>query len=81
MKPTIIHFDGVTGEETVREMTDSEYAQHLIDVEENKIMSAEQAAKYAAEKAELDAAKAAVETKLAELGLDMDTIKAIAKLG
>lgn len=36
MKPQIAEIDCLTGEQIVREMTDEEYTQHLIDVEANQ---------------------------------------------
>lgn len=75
-KPMVCEFNVATQEEIYREMTDEEYAQFLLDKEADDARIAEAAAK----KAEEDAAKAAVETKLAALGLDLDTVKAIAKL-
>lgn len=76
-RPIITIIDGVTQEQVHREMNDEEYAQHLIDVEAGKV----RLAKELAEQTERDAAKAAVEAKLAALGLDLDTVKTIAKLG
>lgn len=76
-RPTIKIIDGLTQEEIIREMNDVEYAQHLIDKAADEARIAETVAKQA----EIDAAKAAVEAKLAALGLDLDTVKAIAKLG
>ena len=77
MKPLTTIIDVVTQEITVREMTDEEYTQYLIDKEADEARIAEATAKQA----ERDAAKAAVEAKLAALGLDLDTVKLIAKLG
>jgi Fe2+ or Zn2+ uptake regulation protein len=79
MKPTIIHFDAITGEKTVREMTDSEYAQHLLDVEENKIITAKQAAEHAAEQAKAEAKKAAKAEALAALGLSQEVVNLLAE--
>jgi hypothetical protein len=73
----ISEFNAQTQELTTREMTDEEQAQYLIDCE--RVAQFEAAEKE--RQAEADTAKLAVETKLAALGLDMDTIKAIAKLG
>jgi hypothetical protein len=35
MKPNVLDVNVATGEQTVREMTDAEYAQYLIDQEAN----------------------------------------------
>lgn len=75
-KPKITIFDAVTKEEIVREMNDEEYAQYLIDVEQSQKAEAERLIK----EQEATVAKAAIEAKLAALGLDLDTVKAIAKL-
>lgn len=75
-RPVISIIDVSTQEETIREMNDDEYAQHLVRLEEIKKEEAEHLAK----EQEAAAAKAAVEAKLAALGLDLDTVKAIAKL-
>jgi hypothetical protein len=77
MRPTIILINAETQEQIIREMNDEEYSQYLIDQEAAESRAAEAAAKQA----EIDAAKAAVEAKLADLGLDLETIKLIAKLG
>lgn len=61
----------------VREMNDEEYAQYLKD---KAIADAEEAERLAKEQEEA-AAKAAVEAKLASLGLDLETVKLLAKLG
>lgn len=73
----VCEFNVGTQEEIYREMTDEEYTQYLIDKEADEASIA----KATAKKAEEDAAKAAVEAKLADLGLDLETIKLIAKLG
>lgn len=75
-RPLIVEFNLETQKEITREMNDEEYAQHLLDLEEDKKREAEHLAK----EQEAAAAKAAVEAKLAALGLDLDTVKAIAKL-
>lgn len=79
-RPNVYIYNADTGEDIVREMNDEEYAQYLIDKENLEIEKAERQAKEQAEQAERDAAKAAVEAKLAALGLDLETIKTIAKL-
>lgn len=61
----------------VREMNDEEYAQHLKD---KAIADTEEAERLAKEQQEA-AAKAAVEAKLTALGLDLETVKLLAKLG
>jgi hypothetical protein len=66
-----------TGESIIREMNDEEYSQYLADQAAWEAQEAERLAKQA----EVDAAKAAVHEKLAALGLDMETVKLIAKLG
>lgn len=76
MKPFICEFNAETQEEIMREMNDEEYAQHLKDKADWEAREAERLAK----EQEAAAAKAAVEAKLAALGLDLDTVKAIAKL-
>lgn len=76
-KPNVSIFDMETKETIVREMTDEEYAQHLLDKEKAE----KEEAIYQEKLAEEAAAKAAVEAKLAALGLDIETVKAIAKLG
>lgn len=76
-KPIIEIFDVITEQKHTREMNDEEYAQYLIDKEADQIRAAEEAAKQA----EVDAAKTAIEAKLAALGLDLETVKLIAKLG
>ncbi len=76
-RPLITIYDLETQETITRELTDEEYAQALKDKADAE---AEQAAKLLKEQ-EAEAAKAAVEAKLAALGLDLDTVKAIAKLG
>jgi hypothetical protein len=73
----ISEFNAQTQELTTREMTNEEQAQYLIDCERAAQLEAAEKERQA----EADAAKAVVETKLAALGLDVDTIKAIAKLG
>jgi len=75
-RPVISIIDVSTQEETIREMNDDEYAQHLLSLEEIKKEEAERLAK----EQEAEAAKAAVEAKLASLGLDLETVKLLAKL-
>lgn len=75
-RPIIKIIDGLTQEEIVREMSDEEYAQHLIDQQNWEIEQAERDAK----KAEEDAAKAALEEKLAEMGITPELIEVIKKL-
>lgn len=76
-KPMIAIFDVQTQQETIREMNDEEYAQHLKD----KVRWDSEETERLAKEQQAAAAKAAVEAKLAALGLDLDTVKAIAKLG
>lgn len=76
-RPVVHIYDAITQEEIIREMNDEEYAQHLVD----KKAWEQEKVKIEAEQAERDAIKAALEAKLAALGLDLDTVKAIAKLG
>lgn len=76
MKPEIKFFDVETQEEILREMNDEEYAQYLAD---KNIWDA-QAAETLAEQAQIDAAKAAVHQKLAELGITTELIEVIKKL-
>lgn len=55
-KPMIYKFDAETQEETIREMTDSEYSQYLLDLAEFEARRAEAEAQTAAKavaKAEL----------------------------
>jgi hypothetical protein len=49
MKPQIAEIDCSTGEQIVREMTDEEYAQHLIDVAAYEAEQAEKALENASE--------------------------------
>lgn len=76
-RPIIKIIDVSAKEDIVREMNDEEYEQHLKDMAASEKALLEQQAK----EAEKEAAKAAVEAKLAALGLDMETVKLIAKLG
>lgn len=76
-RPNVHIVNAQTQEEIIREMNDEEYAQYLLDVAESEKQMAERLAK----EQELAAVKAAVEAKLVALGLDLDTVKAIAKLG
>lgn len=76
MRPLVSIFDVTTQETNIREMNDEEYNQSLIDKAEADKIKAESDAKQA----EIDAAKAAVSAKLAELGLDEETLKTIARL-
>jgi hypothetical protein len=75
-KPTIYEINVETKEEIFREMTDEEYTQHLVDMQNWEIEKAERDAKQA----EIDAAKAAVHEKLAELGITPELIEVIKKL-
>jgi len=63
-----------TQEQITREMNDEEYAQWLLDKEATDILLAEEETK----RLEKEAAKAAINSKLEALGLDLDTINAIA---
>jgi hypothetical protein len=76
-RPMCEIIDIQTGESIIREMNDEEYSQYLADQAAWEAQEAERLAKQA----EVDAAKAAVHEKLAALGLDMETVKLIAKLG
>jgi len=69
-------YNAETNQEIVREMTDEEYAQSLIDKQEAEVRAAEEATKQA----EIDAAKAAVHEKLSELGITPELIEVIKKL-
>jgi hypothetical protein len=77
IRPIITIVDAINGAEITREMNDEEYAQYIIDKAAFEAQEAERLAKQE----EIDAAKAAVEEKLATLGLDLETVKLIAKLG
>lgn len=64
---TITEFNVETQEETVREMNDAEYAQHLVDIEKGNTKRAEEDA--------LAAAKAAAKAELlATLNLSQETL-------
>jgi len=76
MKPLISIFNVETQEEIIREMNDEEYAQHLVD----KSAWEAQEAERLAEQSQIDAAKAAVHEKLAELGITTELIEVIKKL-
>ncbi len=76
IKPKIAIFDVETQTETVREMNDEEYAQHLVDKQNYEIEQAEIAAK----KAEEDAAKTALQEKLTDIGITSELIEVIKKL-
>jgi sulfur relay (sulfurtransferase) DsrC/TusE family protein len=76
MKPIIDIFDAETKEMISREMNDEEYSQYLIDSAEWEAQRAERLAKQA----EIDAAKAAIHEKLAELGITPELIEVIKKL-
>ncbi len=73
-RPQIHDFNVATGEVTVREMNDEEYAQHLKDAED---YARRQAEEKAAEEAKAEA-KASALAKLAALGLSEEEAKAIA---
>jgi hypothetical protein len=75
-RPIVVIIDGITQEEIVREMNDEEYAQYLVDKQNAEIKQAEIDAK----KAEEDAAKAALQEKLAEMGITSELIEVIKKL-
>lgn len=76
MKPQVKIYDVETQEEIVREMNDEEYNQHLLDKQNIEIEQAELNAK----KAEEDAAKSALQEKLAEMGITPELIEVIKKL-
>lgn len=80
MRPLVTFIFGNPGDDNyvyeTREMNDQEYAKYL---EDKAIFDAKEAERIAREQ-ETAVAKAAVETKLAALGLDLETIKTIAKL-
>jgi hypothetical protein len=69
MRPEVKIVNLETGEETVREMNDEEYANYQSDV-------ARYEAKIEAQ-AEAEAAKVAAEAKLKALGLTADDLKAL----
>jgi hypothetical protein len=69
MRPEVKIVNLETGEETVREMNDEEFANYQSDV-------ARYAAKIAAQ-AEAEAAKASAQAKLTALGLTTDDLKAL----
>ena len=69
MRPEVKIVNLETGEETVREMNDEEFANYQSDV-------ARYEAKIAAQ-AEAEAAKEAAVAKLAALGLDISDLKAL----
>jgi len=74
-KPNIYIFDVETQTETIREMNDAEYAQHLIDKE----IALEEAAKQAEEDAKVAAKKAAKAEALAALGLSQEVVNLLAE--
>jgi len=74
-KPMTIVFDVTTMEEIIREMTDEEYAQYLIDVSNAK----EKEAKQAEAKALEEAKKVAKAEALAALGLSQEVINLLAE--
>lgn len=76
----VVEFDVATGEEVLRDSTpeEIEYALTLRKEAEAEALRVEQEKQAELEKQE--AAKAAVSAKLAALGLDLETIQAIAKL-
>jgi len=76
MKPLISVFNIETQEEVIREMNDEEYAQHLVDKAAWQAEETERLAKQA----QIDAAKAAIHEKLAELGITPELIEVIKKL-
>ena len=53
-KPNTLIINAITGEQTVREMTDAEFAQHQKDVAEGEAKKAEAEAQAAAKAALLD---------------------------
>lgn len=75
-RPNIFVFNAETQTETLREMNDEEYAQHLVDKQNYEIEQAEIAAK----KAEEDAAKTALQEKLTDIGITPELIEVIKKL-
>jgi len=68
-KPNTLIIDALTGEQTVREMTDVEFEQHQIDLA-NAQSKQEQAEAKATAKAEAQA-------KLAALGLTVEDLRAL----
>jgi hypothetical protein len=73
-RPIIQDLNVQTQELTVREMNDTEYAQHLIDVANTEA----QAAKQAEEDAKVEAKKTAKAQALAQLGLSQEIINLLA---
>jgi NACalpha-BTF3-like transcription factor len=74
-KPMVYIFDMATQEETIREMNDAEYEQHLIDEADTK----EQVAKQAEENVKIVAKKAAKKQALAALGLSQEIVNLLAE--
>jgi hypothetical protein len=74
-KPIIHEFNVETQELIEREMNDTEYAQHLIDIANAE----ERAAKQAEETAALEAKAAAKAQALAALGLSQEIVNLLAE--
>jgi hypothetical protein len=74
-RPIISEFNITTQEETLREMNDAEYAQHLIDVASFEERLAKEAEENAKAKAKAEAKKQA----LAALGLSQEVVNLLAE--
>jgi hypothetical protein len=74
-RPIIQEFNVQTQELTVREMNDTEYAQHLIDVADTE----QRAVKQAEEDAKVEAKKTAKAQALAALGLSQEVVNLLAE--
>jgi len=68
-KPNTLIIDAITGEQTVRELTDAEFAQYKLDQDYADAKLAEADAKAAA--------KVAAQSKLAALGLTVEDLQAL----
>ena len=68
-KPNTLIIDAITGEQTVRELTDAEFAQYELDQDYAQAKLAEADAKATA--------KAAAQAKLAALGLTVEDLQAL----
>ena len=75
-KPLVCILDTDSKTQIVREMTDEEYAQHLIDEENSRIEIQKEQAKLD----ELNLAKNKLQEKLEELGLSSEIIQVIKKI-
>ena len=68
-KPNTLVIDAISGEQTVREMTDSEFKQYKLDKEASELKHAEIQAKAQA--------KLVAQAKLAALGLTVEDLQAL----